>query len=228
MRLLVGLAIAGSLLAACSGNSGTSSTTTTSSAGTTTSETTTSSAATTTSTAPTTSTTTTSSAATTTSTAVTTGTAATTGWVTYTGADGLAFLHPASWTVTHGSSGPLYVYIDPSSGVPFRRNVNLQLESSSSPLTEAGFLQTNLAQITQDKGAISQQGTVSFDGTPGYRIVWAATVTISGTAYDLEFLSQWTIRNGEAWLLTYTADSARFESALPMVASLLASLKLPT
>ncbi|MGO8874274.1 MAG: hypothetical protein ACLQNG_00695 [Acidimicrobiales bacterium] len=159
---------------------------------------------------------------------MTTGTAATTGWITYTGPEGLAFLHPTSWTVTHGSSGPLYVYIDPAGGSGFRRNVNLQLESSSSPLTAASFLQINLAQISQDKGTISQQGAVSFDGTPGYRIVWAATVTVSGTAYDLEFLSQWTIRNGEAWLLTYTADGTRFESALPMVASLLASLKLPT
>jgi len=148
--------------------------------------------------------------------------------VTYTGADGLSFQHPASWTVTHGSSGPLYVYIDPSSGVPFRRNVNLQLESSSTPLTEASYLQTNLSEISQDKGTISQQGAVTFDGTAGYRIIWAATATISGSSYNLEFLSEWTIRNGEAWLFTYTADAARFESALAMVESLLASLKLPT
>ncbi|MFZ0171656.1 MAG: hypothetical protein WAL04_08245 [Acidimicrobiales bacterium] len=147
--------------------------------------------------------------------------------MTYT-VNGVSFLHPASWTVTHGSSGPLFVYIDPAKGVPFRRNVNLQLQSSSTPLTAAGYLQTTLSQISGDKGTISQQGAVTFDGTAGYRVVWAATVTSNGTSYNLEFLSQWTIRNGDAWLFTYTADSARYASALPMVESLLASLQLPT
>ncbi|MGO9911188.1 MAG: hypothetical protein ACLPQS_08530 [Acidimicrobiales bacterium] len=150
------------------------------------------------------------------------------GWVTYKGPDGLTLQHPASWTVQHGTSGGLHVYIDPASGVPFRRNVNLILQSSSTPITAASYLQTNLAQISQDKGTISQQNAVSFDGTPGYRVIWAATTTSGGTTYDLEFLSEWTIRHGEAWLFTYTADHARFASALTMVESLLASLKLPS
>ena len=118
----------------------------------------------------------------------------------------------------------LLVYIDPASGVPFRRNINLQLQASAKqPFTAAAYLQLDLEQIHQDHGKINQQLAVAFDGTPGYRVVWTATV--SGAPY--EFLSQWTIRHGEAWLFTYTADPSRFGSALPMVERLLASLKLP-
>lgn len=146
-----------------------------------------------------------------------------TGWVTYTGAGGVTFRHPPLWTVSHATAGPLYVFIDPAGGVRFRRNINLVLQTSAKPLTAAGYLKIDLGQISQDHGTISQQHAVNFDGTPGYRVVWAAT--ISGASYEL--LSQWTIRHGQAWLFTYTADPPRFGSVLPMVERLLANLKLP-
>jgi hypothetical protein len=145
------------------------------------------------------------------------------GWVSYSDAAGITFLHPAAWSVKPESSA-LVVYVDPARGIPFRRNINLLLQASANqPFTAAGYLQTNLLEIRQDHGEINERLAVTFDGTPGYRVIWAAT--ISGAPY--EFLSQWTIRHGEAWLFTYTADPARFESALPLVERLLASLKLP-
>ena len=151
------------------------------------------------------------------------GSARSTGWISYSDAHGVSFLHPASWTVKAGSSA-LFIYIDPASGVPFRRNINLLAQvSEGQPITAANYLQTNLAEINQDHGTVSQRGPLSFDGTPGYRLLWAAS--ISGVAY--EFLSQWTIRHGEAWLVTYTSDPSRFASALPMVERLVAGLKLP-
>jgi len=145
------------------------------------------------------------------------------GWLTYTGVGGVTFRHPALWTVSHANAGPLYVFIDPASETPFRRNINLVLQTSAQPLTAAGYLKTDLGEIRQDRGTISHQYTVSFDGTPGYRVIWAAT--ISGSPY--EFLSQWTIRHGQAWLVTYSADPPRFGSALPTVERLLAGLRLP-
>lgn len=151
------------------------------------------------------------------------GSARSTGWVSYSNGHGVSFQHPAAWTVKAGSSA-LYVYIDPSSGVPFRRNVNLLAQvSEDQPITAASYLQTNLSEIQQDHGTISQRGALSFDGTPGYRLIWAAS--ISGASY--EFLSEWTVRHGEAWLATYTSDPSRFASALPTVEELLAELKLP-
>jgi hypothetical protein len=146
-----------------------------------------------------------------------------TGWVTYEGTAGVTFQHPESWTVKHETTGPLYVYIDPAGSLPFRRNINLVLQASSKPITAASYLRTNLEQISQDHGSISQQQSVNFDGTPGYRVVWAAK--ISGSSYEL--LSQWTIRHGQAWLFTYTANRPRFGSVLPKVNGLLASMKLP-
>ena len=146
-----------------------------------------------------------------------------TGWVTYTGAGGVTFQHPSSWTVSHTTTGPLYVFIDPAGRASFRRNINLVLQTSAEPLTAAGYLEIDLGQIRQDHGTITQQHAVSFDGTPGYRVVWTAKV--SGSTYEL--LSQWTIRHGEAWLFTFTSDPARFGSVLPIVERLLASLKLP-
>ena len=143
-------------------------------------------------------------------------------WVTWTGG-GVTFRHPASWKVQPEATGALVVFIDPAGGVPFRRNINLVLQAGSAPFTAAGYLETNLAEISQDHGTVSQQHAVSFDGTSGYRVVWAAKV--NGSPY--EFLSQWTLRHGKAWLFTYTSDPQRFGSALPTVKSLLASLKLP-
>jgi cell wall-associated NlpC family hydrolase len=149
---------------------------------------------------------------------------ATSGWVTYTGAAGVTFEYPASWTVKHGTTGALYVYIDPAGQSPFRRNINLVLQANPRPLTATGSLQENKEQIRRDHGIISQQASVNFDGTPGYRVVWA--VTINGSRY--EFLSQWTVRQGKAWLFTYTADHSRFGSVLPKVKTLLATLELPS
>jgi hypothetical protein len=142
-------------------------------------------------------------------------------WVTY-NVSGVAFQHPSSWTVQHAAAGPLYVYIDPA-GVPFRRNINLILQQAAHPLTLVGFLKLSKGQIVKDHGTISQQSAVSFDRAPGYRMEWLAK--FGGNS--LEFLSQWTVRRGDVWLVTYTADRRRFASALPDVKRLLASMTVP-
>ena len=138
---------------------------------------------------------------------------------------GITLEHPDTWTVRPKGGGdePLVLFIDPASGVPFRRNVNIIQQAPDEPLTLDQYTRISLQQIRDAKGTIQQEGPTTLSGSPAHKISYRADLG-SG---DLRFLAVWTIRSGKAWLVTYTADPARFDQALPEVERMLTTIRLP-
>jgi hypothetical protein len=147
------------------------------------------------------------------------------GWISYKDPSGVSLSHPSKWNVLPGSEGPLVVYIDPSTGVPFRRNVNIELQRSAQPMTMSEFKTISLDQFKNVRGfSESSEGPTRLSGLGAYRIVWQGD--LSGTQ-TLRFLSEWTVVRGQAWLVTYTSDPGRFDAALTNVERLIVSIRLP-
>ena len=67
------------------------------------------------------------------------------------------------------------------------------------------------------------EGETTFAGTPAYEWRYRATMA----SQDLEFWGIVTMRDGRPWGFTYTADVGRFDEALPDVAALFESVRLP-
>ncbi len=150
--------------------------------------------------------------------------AAKTGYTPFRDPSGLTLEYPSAWSVEPSSGdNPLLVFLDPP-GVPFRRNINILLQSGSEPFTLDGYTKLSLKQISDVAGSTTGESRpTTLSGSPAYRLSYRADVG-SG---DHRFLAVWTVRSGKAWLVTYTADPDRFDSALPDVERLLTSIELP-
>jgi hypothetical protein len=138
---------------------------------------------------------------------------------------GVSLEHPRSWTVEPSSTDvPLHLLLDPPGGVPFRRNVNIVAQTSARPITLAEYTELSLRQIRELRGStISDSRPTTLAGLPAHRITYRADFG-SG---EQQVLSVWTMKNNRIWLVTYSADPARYSSALPEVERLFGTIQLP-
>lgn len=149
-----------------------------------------------------------------------------TGWIRYTDPSGVSLAHPGAWSVQPGVDAPLFVYIDPSTGVPFRRNVNIMLQHAPQSITLSQYTTLTRNQLAGvNHYHLVSAGPVTLSGRIGYRIIWRGALPNSPS--DLSFLSEWTVIAGQPWLVTYTSDTSRSELALPAVEELLRTISLP-
>src|SRR5690348_9210869 len=93
------------------------------------------------------------------------------GWVRYADSSGLSFLHPAQWTVEPStrpaSKGALFVFIDPPSSAPHRRNLNILLQRSDPPYTMSSYLKLAHDQIqSYPNHRIYTEGPTTLSGFP--------------------------------------------------------------
>lgn len=146
-------------------------------------------------------------------------------WTRYSDPSGVQLEHDPAWTVRPGTAGPVTVLMDPSAGVPFRRNVHITQQTPNVPVTLEEYTELSLEEAKGLEGfAQTSAGPTTLSGTPAYRVAYRATV--EGT--DLRLLSVWTVRSNKIWSVTYTSDPARFGAGLPDVERMIASIRLPS
>lgn len=145
------------------------------------------------------------------------------GWVRYDDLSGVSLEHPADWEARPGTAGPVFLFLDPPSGVPFRRNVNIMLQTGPS-MTLDEYTRLSIDQLDGIEGSSrSEVEPIRLSGAPGQRVEYRADLG-SG---DLRFLAAWTMRDGNAWLITYSSDPERFEDGKADVERVLRSIRLP-
>ena len=155
----------------------------------------------------------------------TTSAAATGAFTRFRDPSGVSLEHPRNWTVQPSAgSDPLIVFLDPATGVPFRRNVNILVQSGPRPLTLDEYTQLSLKQIGDIRGVTTGESrSTTLSGSPAHRLAYRGDLG-SG---DLRFLAVWTVRSGKAWLVTFTSDPARYNASLPEIERLLTTIQLP-
>lgn len=150
-----------------------------------------------------------------------------TGWVSYRDPSGVSLTKPSSWTAVPGAEGPLVVYIDPASGVPFRRNINILHQQQAQPVTMSQYTDVTKQEFNQIADFTeTSSAQVTLSGHAGLRVLWRGE--LPGMSTPLSFLSEWIVVSGRPWLVTYTADPGRFADALPQAERLIDSLALPS
>lgn len=143
---------------------------------------------------------------------------------TYRDPSGVSFEHPNAWTVQPGGgSGPLLVFVDKASGVPFRRNVNIIRNDLGQPVTLADLTAQGLKELRESDRTIDRQSSTTLSGLPAHKVQGHSTE--EGT--EIRFMQVWTVRGDTAWVVTYTADAARFDEALSDVERMLTTIRLP-
>jgi hypothetical protein len=136
---------------------------------------------------------------------------------------GVSLEHPGTWTVQPGGEGPLLLFIDRATGVPFRRNVNIIKNTLEEPLTLDQLTQLGLQELRESDRTIDRQSRTTLSGFPAQKVFGHSTE--EGT--EIRFMQVWTVRGDTAWVATYTADAARFDQALPEVERMLTTIDLP-
>jgi hypothetical protein len=146
------------------------------------------------------------------------------GWVLFRDPSGIAFRHPPDWTTVPGQLGPLYVYIDsgPDSG-GFRRNINVLAQTVPAGFTLADYLRISRGQMTSAGGKLEHDAAATLGGLPGHEATWL----VAKNGLRIRFLSVWTVRATNAFLVTYSADAANYDAPLVDVERLIASITLP-
>jgi hypothetical protein len=144
--------------------------------------------------------------------------------VAYHDPTGVTLQHPPGWTVSTNRRTSVLLFIDPPRGVPFRRNINVMLQASNGPLSLDQYTALSLRELrTVLNAQIFQAGPTTLGGRSAYRVEWEARLQ----GRPAEFLSEWTVRRGDAWVLTYTSDPPRFAAELATVEQVVSSVRLP-
>ncbi len=146
-------------------------------------------------------------------------------WTRYSDPSGISFEHAPAWTVRPGSStAPLAVIMDPATGVPFRRNVNILVQTPSSPVTLDALTAINLKEVEGFQGySKTSAGPTTLSGAPAHRLSYRAT--LEGT--ELRFLAVWTVVKNKVYTVTYTSDPDRFIAGMGDAERLISSIRLP-
>ncbi len=110
------------------------------------------------------------------------------------------------------------LFVDPAGGAGFRRNVNVLVQTSARPVTLDEYAEL-LRQIRElGRSTIGESRSTTLSGTPAYRVAGRR---------DQRVLSVWTVRGNKVWLVTHTADPARYNPARPEVERLVGTIQVP-
>jgi hypothetical protein len=156
------------------------------------------------------------------------GTISTKGWVTDTDkTSGVMINHPKAWKAAK-SQGVWALYVDDASVVKkgkFRRNIVIQSEDFSGSLTDYTTMGIKLFQQLGGANAVTESGDSTLAGQPAHHAVYTFPDRVNNKTDKA--LATWTLKNGKAYVVTYTSEATTFDEALPTVNAVLGTVRLP-
>ena len=114
------------------------------------------------------------------------------------------------------------MFVDPAGESDFRRNINVFHDDRAPYESLEQYTEISLRQFDGMGTAHGEVVDTELSGRPAQQLVYDAP-----TAVDLRALGVWTIVDGAAWLVTYTAPPDRFDEDLPEILVLMRSIELP-
>ncbi len=110
--------------------------------------------------------------------------------------------------------------LDPE-GREFRRNINIIVQPGAGTLAE--YVELSDGQLETSATEVSDSGSTTLDDEPAHQ--WRYTMTSSGV--EVEVLTVATVKDGSAFLVTYTSDPASFDEPLSDVERSMGTVELP-
>ncbi|BAT55640.1 Serine/Threonine protein kinase [Nostoc sp. NIES-3756] len=141
---------------------------------------------------------------------------------------GITIKYPQQWqkTVTPDRiTGNLVKFISPKENDADIYTENLNLIIQDLPETRRELTQLNTFYINEIKQfhqnfQIIQEAESQLANQPAHQVVY----TFTEDRINLQRLQIWTIKNNKAYILTYTADAAKYSKYLPVVQTMISSL----
>ena len=117
---------------------------------------------------------------------------------------------PSGWTVEEPSYAAVLLYGPTVDGL--RVNVNIQVESTSLSLAEyVSAAKTNIATVLPGFNMIAEGARNRINNVDAYELVF--TSTLSGLATEQKQV--YLVKSGNAFVITYSASSAKYQEYLP-------------
>lgn len=143
---------------------------------------------------------------------------------------GVSIRYPQDWIPQEGVMGTVVTFVH----VPkrkerkpyaFKENINIvvqELPEGEKTLSEYSDLVLEQLKMVMPDAEILKSEKVKFFKNRGHRIF----CKVSQDNVQLKWLQTWTIENGKAYMVTYTAEESRFKRFLPRVEKMLETLEV--
>jgi hypothetical protein len=140
---------------------------------------------------------------------------------------GLTIYHPKAWKVGKASSAWV-LYLDSESVAKnggFRRNIVVQSEEYAGSLTEYSALAIGEFQKLGGPQAVVEQANTVVNGVDARSATYTFPDRVNNKT-DKSY-AVWTLKDGVAYVITYTSEASAFSEQLQMVTAAFQTAQLP-
>jgi hypothetical protein len=121
-------------------------------------------------------------------------------------------------------SQPIFLAPPFDSKSRYRENLNIGIYPSGG-MSLAEFISQSINYLRQNfkdfKIIESNSTTISFN--PAYMIVFKHKNTLAPIPFEFKNMQVWTIKDGKVYILSYNADSSKYDYYLPIIKSMIES-----
>ncbi len=156
------------------------------------------------------------------------GTALAEGLLSYKATDwGLSMQYPKGWSTREEQKGAVVTFLAPienDGGDKLRENVNVMVQDAQG-MSLAQYTDYSKKQLQQMVQAadLERITDTTLGGAPAKRIEYTGRDNQGGTR---KFLQVWTVKNGKAYLSTYTAEEEDFDKYVADAQNIINSIQL--
>jgi hypothetical protein len=120
--------------------------------------------------------------------------------------------YPTAWKTNTSVAGAVVAFLAPASsaGDTFSENVNVLHQTVANGMTLQRYTDASIQSAGQVVDNFQQVGssTTTLSGTPAEKIEY--TGDVNGASYH--FFAEWTVVGTDAWVLTYSAQPAEYDT----------------
>ena len=140
-------------------------------------------------------------------------------------AEKIKFQYPSNWAIKENQMGSLVAFVSPreSESDSFMENVNLLLENTPPDTSLEKYNSYGLEmlkKVVTDFNIIESNDT-TLGGLPASNMIYTGRMG----EFNLKYFQVWTLKDGKAYVCTYTADQKSFDKYLPVAKNVIDSLK---
>ena len=139
---------------------------------------------------------------------------------------GIKIKYPKGWTIREQAKGTVVAFVSPKDKEidAFQENVNILVQDlKNQPNDLQQYSMTAVRQLTRTFKNITvlDSKEVTWAGRPAYRFEYMVKAE-----FDLRLLHLWTIENGKAYMLTYSADADHYKDYIKVVERMIRSFEI--
>lgn len=135
--------------------------------------------------------------------------------------------YPKDWDKQEGTLGSAVLLLSPLEGSSdeFRENVNVLVQTLPDKMSLDQYTKLSLDQAPKliTGFDLLDEGSTNLAGSPAHQVHYRG----EQGSFRLEWKQVWTVRDGKAFVLTYTAERKRYGADLAVAETMFGTFRLP-